>query len=141
MQLEIPNEFFKNKARELRKNSTLSEILLWNQLKNKKFMGLDFNRQKVINNKYIVDLYCHSLNLIIEIDGNSHDYKYDNDIERNNYLLDLGFKVIHINDLDIKTNMEEVLANIKNLILCLTTTPPASAGTPSTRRGVKVGYK
>ncbi|MDR2007386.1 MAG: DUF559 domain-containing protein [Alphaproteobacteria bacterium] len=116
MQLEKPNEFFRNRAKELRKNSTLSEVLLWNQLKNKKFMELDFDRQKVINNKYIVDVYCPELNLIIEVDGSTHDNKYDYDIERDNYLLGLGFKIIHINDLDIKTNMEGVLDNIKNLV-------------------------
>ncbi|MDR2007545.1 MAG: endonuclease domain-containing protein [Alphaproteobacteria bacterium] len=116
MQLEKPNQTFKLRARELRKNSTLSEVLLWNQLKNKQFMELDFDRQKVINNKYIADLYCKQLNLIIEIDGNTHDNKYDYDIKRENYLLGLGLRVIHISDLDIKTNIEGVLTHIKNLI-------------------------
>ena len=52
-------------ARRLRKNSTLSEVLLWNQLKGKKILGYQFNRQKPIGD-YIVDFYCKKLGLVIE---------------------------------------------------------------------------
>lgn len=122
IKLDKPNKLFRERARELRKNSTLSEVLLWNQLKNKQFMGLDFDRQKVINNKYIADLFCPEYNLIIEIDGCSHDNKYEYDLERHNYLTELGFYVMHIDDLDIKTRMNGVLENIAGVI---TTTPAA----------------
>ena len=58
----------------LRKNSTLSEVLLWNELKGKKLMGIDFHRQKPIGN-YIVDFFSPELRLVIEIDGITHAYK------------------------------------------------------------------
>jgi len=61
----------KERARFLRNNSTLSEILLWEYLKNKKIMDYDFHRQKPLD-KYIVDFYCPELMLAIEIDGDSH---------------------------------------------------------------------
>ena len=79
-------------------------------------MELDFDRQKVINNRYIADLYCADYNLIIEIDGCSHDNKDDHDKERDDYLLELGFNIIHVDDLEIKTNIEGVLKYIASII-------------------------
>jgi len=125
IKLEKPNKIFADRARELRKNSTFSEILFWNQLKNKKFMGLDFDRQKVINNTYIVDFCCTECDLIIEIDGCSHDHaNYEYDKERHDYLTRLGFNVIRIDDINVKTNIEKVLERLKGII---TTTPSACA--------------
>ena len=63
-------------SRNLRKKSTLSEVLLWNILKGKKIKGYQFMRQKPIDN-YIVDFFCSKLKLIIEIDGISHNGKYE----------------------------------------------------------------
>jgi very-short-patch-repair endonuclease len=59
-------------ARQLRNNMTLSEILLWEYLKNKKMKGFDFDRQRPID-EFIVDFYCKELMLAIEIDGSTHD--------------------------------------------------------------------
>ena len=64
------NPSLKEKARILRKNSTLSEIILWKKIKNKS-LGYEFHRQVPLDN-FIVDFYCHGLNLAIEIDGNTH---------------------------------------------------------------------
>jgi very-short-patch-repair endonuclease len=64
----------KQRAREPRKNSTLAEVLLWNQLKRRKMLGYSFLRQRPILN-YIVDFYCPKLKLVIEIDGDSHRAK------------------------------------------------------------------
>jgi very-short-patch-repair endonuclease len=103
----------KKRARVLRKNSTLSEVLLWNRLKRKQLCGLDFDRQKVINNRYILDFYCRSLNLAIEIDGSSHDNKQEYDAIRDNYLTEIGLKVLHFDDLDVKTRIEDVVGAIE----------------------------
>ncbi|MFH1195582.1 MAG: DUF559 domain-containing protein [bacterium] len=65
------NHSLVEKARELRKDSTLTEIMLWNELKRKQVRGYDFHRQKPID-KYIVDFYCPKLQLAIEVDGESH---------------------------------------------------------------------
>jgi len=110
------NESLKSRARELRKNSTLSEVLLWKSLKNKKAMGYDFDRQKVIGN-YIVDFYCSKLKLVIEIDGSSHDGKYEYDLKRHKYLESLGLTVIHISDQDIKQKKNDVLNMLETLII------------------------
>ncbi|NJR63962.1 MAG: DUF559 domain-containing protein [Cyanobacteria bacterium CRU_2_1] len=62
----------KELARQLRKNMTLGEVILWNHLKGKQLHGYDFDRQRPID-RFIVDFYCKELMLAIEIDGSSHD--------------------------------------------------------------------
>ncbi len=120
--MKLPaNKSLRTLARNLRNNSTLSEVLLWNQLKQKRANGLDFDRQKIIGN-YIVDFYCAKLKLVIEIDGCSHDNKYKYDTIRHQYLESLGLTVIHFDDLDIKTRINDVINSIETLLS--TTTPP-----------------
>ena len=65
------NKNLKEFSRKLRNNSTLGEILLWKQLRGGKIRGYTFNRQKPLAN-YIVDFYCKSLRLVIEVDGGYH---------------------------------------------------------------------
>jgi len=59
-------------ARRLRNNSTLGEVLLWKKMSNKQMLGYDFHRQKPLD-QFVVDFFCHELNLAIEIDGGSHE--------------------------------------------------------------------
>lgn len=99
-------------ARELRKNSTLSEVLLWQKIKNNAF-EVQFHRQ-VPMLSYIVDFYCHELMLAIEIDGDSHLYKYDYDVNRQGELEKMGVKFLRFNDLEIKQNMYSVLLTIES---------------------------
>jgi very-short-patch-repair endonuclease len=109
MIINLPeNKSLRARARYLRTHGTLSEVLLWNKIKNKQFQGLDFDRQKIIGN-YIVDFYCSVLELVIEIDGRSHEGKFDHDMERNNFLIGLGLKVLHISDIKPKKQMNAVL--------------------------------
>ena len=67
-------------ARQLRNNSTLSEVLLWKQIKGKA-LGVEFKRQ-VPMLEYIVDFYCQEIGLAIEVDGNIHDFRYLEDTQR-----------------------------------------------------------
>lgn len=94
------NPKLKEYAKELRKNSTLSEVLLWQQIKNKA-LGVQFHRQ-VPMLEYIVDFYFHELMLAIEIDGDSHLYKYEYDIKRQGELEKEGVVFLRFTDLDIK---------------------------------------
>lgn len=66
------NPKLKELARQLRKNMTLGEVLLWQEIRNRK-LGVQFHRQVPIK-EYIVDFYCHELLLVIEIDGSTHDH-------------------------------------------------------------------
>lgn len=107
--LALPyNPKLKERAKALRKAGNLSEVLLWHQLKNHQFNGLDFDRQKIIGN-YIVDFYCAEKQLVIEIDGSSHDDKQEYDATRDAFLIGLGLTVIHIADVNVKNNLTAVM--------------------------------
>ena len=111
------NKNLRDFSRYLRKNSTLSEILLWNELKNEKMLGYQFNRQKPIR-RYIVDFYCKKLNLVIEIDGCSHGFEevYLNDIKREEILKSIGLKFLRFDDMEVKLNRNNVLRVIEDYI-------------------------
>ena len=96
----------------LRNNSTLSEVLLWMKLRNKQFMGYDFDRQKPIDN-YIVDFFCKELMLAIEIDGSSHDYKYEQDLSRQQSIETFGITLIRFEDIRVKRDIEGVLRELQ----------------------------
>ncbi len=63
--------------------------------------------------EFIVDFYCHELNLAIEIDGYTHDYNFDNDEFRQNRLENLGLKVLRFSDEDVKKHLNDVLRMIQ----------------------------
>ena len=102
-------------AKQLRKNSTLSEVLLWQNIKNKA-LGVQFHRQVPLLN-YIVDFYCHELMLAIEIDGDSHLYKYEYDAKRQGELEKAGVVFIRFSDLDVKQNMFSVGLSLEQVVL------------------------
>ena len=101
-------------AKQLRKNSTLSEVLLWQNIKNKA-LGVQFHRQVPLLD-YIVDFYCHELMLAIEIDGDSHLYKYEYDAKRQGELEKVGVFFIRFSDLDVKQNMFSVGLSLEQVV-------------------------
>jgi very-short-patch-repair endonuclease len=124
------NPALKERARELRRAGNLAEVLLWNQLKRKQFLGLDFDRQKIIGN-YIVDFYCAEKSVVIEVDGSSHDDKAEYDAVRDAFLMGLDLTVIHLRDSDVKGNLSGVMDFLRGHPALTTeeTTPPLR-GTP-----------
>ena len=117
------NPVLKQRARELRKQGVLSEALLWNQLKGRKMRGYQFMRQKPIG-EYIVDFYCSRLQLVIEIDGESHKDRFDYDMGRQQFLESLGLKVLRFNDIDVKRDMDNILMAIEGWIANMKKTTP-----------------
>ena len=109
-------------ARTLRKNMTLSEILLWREIKGKKLCGYDFHRQKPIA-EYVVDFYCPKLKLVIEIDGDSHDGKENADTIRQQKLESMGLTVLRFWDADIRANVDGIVEQLKERIESLGTHP------------------
>ncbi len=107
------NKTLKEFSRELRAHSTLSEILLWQKLRANQFRGYSFNRQKPLEN-YIVDFYCRKLDLVIEIDGDSHfdEESYLSDFKRQEVLEKMGLKFLRFSDLDVKKNMPSILVEV-----------------------------
>lgn len=108
------NPKLKELARKLRKNSTLAEVLLWQNIKGKSY-GYEFHRQVPVN-EFIVDFYCHELHLAIEIDGYTHDYNFDQDENRQKKLERLGIIFIRFSDNDVKRNIADVLRALEFVI-------------------------
>jgi very-short-patch-repair endonuclease len=96
------------RAKELRRNMTPAEKILWEYLRAKRFNNLKFRRQQIIEG-FIVDFYCHSLGLVIEVDGEIHDSQKEYDTERDKILL---AKDLHI----LRFTNQQVIENI-NLVL------------------------
>jgi len=108
------NPALKQLARELRNNSTQSEITFWNAVKTKQFKGLDFHRQKPVGN-YIADFYCPAINLVIELDGKSHfeEETLDKDREKEIYFNSIGLNVLRFEDEAIASRINAVLDTIE----------------------------
>ena len=107
------NPGLRKRAKELRKAGYLCEVLLWQQLSNRKFKQYDFDRQKIIGN-YIVDFFCGNCNAVIEIDGITHDFKAEYDAKRDRYLKGLGLKVIHIAAEDVLNRLDAVMSMLED---------------------------
>lgn len=101
--------------RTLRKNSTLAEVFLWKELKARKLEGKRFQRQHSID-YYIVDFYCASEKLVIELDGEVHNtpQAQEKDEIRTKRLNELGFNVIRFENKMIFDHLPSVLAEIKD---------------------------
>ena len=106
-------KYLKDYRKELRNNMTFSEARLWSCLKKKQLQGRKFRRQHSIGN-YIVDFFCFSEGLIIEVDGSSHDnYSSEmDDIERDEFLKEKGFRILRIDAKNIENNLKGVLQEI-----------------------------
>ncbi len=108
------NKNLKQLARKLRNDSTLGEVLLWNELKNKQLLGFDFHRQKPLLN-YIVDFYCYELELVIEIDGSYHNWEEqdDKDVTRDRELERYGLTILRFTEQEVRKDMQNVLRTIE----------------------------
>ena len=92
--------YLKELAKQLRQNSTLSEVILWNALESRQLLGYDFDRQKPLDS-FIVDFYCKELMLAIEVDGDSHDYSLEVDTKRQAALEKLGVTFLRFEDREV----------------------------------------
>ena len=114
-------EYLKPLARKLRKEMTISEIILWQEIRRKN-LGVQFHRQVPIDN-YIVDFYCHELKLAIEIDGSSHDSDeaLENDTIRQNKLEQLNVVFVRFDDREVKNDINNILKELEGKIKILKT--------------------
>ena len=114
------NPKLKPLARKLRKEMTLGEVLLWNELKGDKLLGFDFNRQCCLD-EYIVDFYCKELMLAIEIDGQAHngDEALAKDETRQKRLEYLGVYFVRFSEAEVKYDRLNVLRAIEAAIIQL----------------------
>ena len=99
------------RAKELRRNMTPAEKILWRHLKANRLNGLHFRRQQVVHG-YFPDFYCHQHELIVELDGGIHEFQKEYDAEREEYLRSLGFRIIRFTNEDVTKNLKSVLERI-----------------------------
>jgi len=104
-------------ARSLRKNQTPAENIFWQNVRNRKFLGLKFNRQFVIEhgsqNYFIADFHCFEKKFIIEIDGDIHRYQLEYDRIREDILKEMGYSIIRFRNEDVLSNWDEVKNKLK----------------------------
>jgi very-short-patch-repair endonuclease len=108
-------------CRQLRKEMTPSEQILWEMLRNRRLNGYKFTRQKPffypsvrVNQRsfFIADFHCAERNLIIELDGPIHDFQREYDANRDEILASLGLKTLRIKNHELKD-----IDSVKELIL------------------------
>ena len=102
-------------VREMRKEPTDAENILWQELRGHKLNRLKFRRQHSID-KFVVDLYCREKKLIIEVDGEIHDSQKEKDSLRQKFLEEIGYAVLRIKNEEIINDLKKVLEKIKSSI-------------------------
>ena len=130
----------RTRARELRKNPTDAERLLWSHLRLWQIDGHKFRRQQPLG-KYIVDFVCFEKRLIIELDGGQHAEQLKYDVERDAWLRAQGFSVVRFWNNEVLQNIGSVKETIFNK---LESTPFLSSspqgGRRRTRGKSQLGY-
>jgi very-short-patch-repair endonuclease len=112
----IMKKNFTNIARNLRKQATKAETLLWGKLKMRQMQGFKFRRQQPIG-PYIIDFVTFEKKLIIELDGGQHAIEREKDEKRDAWLKEQGYEVLRFWDNQVLENLDGVLEVIKNKIL------------------------
>lgn len=117
---------FRDVSRGLRTAATKAETRLWEELRNRQFLGLKFVRQSPIpyqinevSRVFIADFYCHEHKLVIELDGEIHSEQIEKDSVRDFILKTKGLRVLRIKNRDILKDTTRSLQNLKDEVLKL----------------------
>ena len=109
-------------ARDLRRKMTPQEKILWHVLRRDAFRKIHFRRQQVVAG-YIIDFYCASAKLAVEIDGGSHLGRTEHDKTRDRALLEMGIRTLRVSNNDVDRDLDEVLKSIAKYTSPLTPLP------------------
>jgi very-short-patch-repair endonuclease len=102
------------RAKELRRDMTPTEKILWQELRANK-LGVHFRRQQVIAG-FIVDFYCHRAALVVEVDGDIHDLQKEEDERREKVLREIGLKVVRFRNDEVMRGLSAVVGKIREII-------------------------
>ena len=110
-------------CRELRKNPTEAENIVWKAVRNRQLNGKKFNRQHPIFHDitgretfFVADFCCYEKKLIVELDGIIHNFKLKKNEERTKILNNLGLKVIRFKNDEVFNSLYDVLERIKSFL-------------------------
>jgi very-short-patch-repair endonuclease len=101
----------KQRAREMREAMTPAEAALWEHIRLDK-LGVHFRRQQIIDG-FIVDFYCHSAKLVIEVDGLIHERQQEYDAQRDEIIKRRGLTMLRVRNEEVENDVEEVLSRIR----------------------------
>jgi very-short-patch-repair endonuclease len=107
----------RGRARQLRRGMTRAEQLLWRQLKAHRLDGAGFRRQAPMGS-YVADFVCHARKIVVEVDGESHDFasRLDHDARRDAWFASRGYRVLRFTNDDVLKNLEGVVLTIGEAI-------------------------
>ena len=116
----------RQRAKSLRRVMTRAETLLWRYLKAHHVDDLGFRRQVPIRN-YVADFACHSAKLIVELDGETHDFdaRQRHDGQRDVWFKTQGYTVLRFSNEDVLRNLEGVVATIRDTCARTLASPPS----------------
>jgi very-short-patch-repair endonuclease len=108
-------EKLKPLAREMRQEPTPAEDYLWQHIRNREIGGAKFRRQHAID-RFVVDFYCAEAQLVIEVDGEIHQYTLEEDTIRQEYLESLGLRVLRFTNDLVLNQIDMVLDQIRSIL-------------------------
>jgi very-short-patch-repair endonuclease len=110
-------------AKELRRNMTEEEKILWQHLRANRLGGFHFRRQQIIG-KYVVDFYCHAASLVVELDGGIHVKQVERDKERDEELIARGLEILRFKNEQVRHELANMLAQIADACRARTNLSP-----------------
>jgi len=121
----------RRQAKALRRGMTRAETLLWRYLKAHHLDGVHFRRQAPIG-PYIADFCSHRLRLIVELDGESHDFqeRQHRDATRDRWFATQGYRVLRFTNDDVRRNLDGVIAAIAGALPPSLSLPHKGGGDP-----------
>ena len=104
------------RARQLRREMTPAEVMLWRHLRNRQLNRAYFRKQHAVG-RFIVDFFCAMSKLVVEVDGDSHVVRADYDAARSKWLSEQkNYRVIRVSNNDVHHNIEGVLNTISKAL-------------------------
>ena len=116
-ELAVPSmwEELQPQALRMRREPTLAERCLWQEVRNGRILGFRFRRQHPVG-RFIVDFYCVRAGLVVEVDGPVHDGQQDVDRERDTYLESMGLRVLRFTNDEVLNRTAQVVARIEQAL-------------------------
>jgi very-short-patch-repair endonuclease len=121
----------RSRAKSLRQTMTRAETLLWRYIKAHRIDGLSFRRQAPMG-AYIVDFVCHDRRIVVELDGETHDFeeRLKRDQRRDAWLATRGYVILRFTNHDVLSNLEGVVTVISEAAKARVRGAPPSLSLP-----------